>query len=121
MSCWEKIGQLKCEAYFRTWMTRILINKCKDILRKKVNYFVTDQVPDIPSNEAGYGNVEWKEALGSLKEKYRLVMVLYYVEGFNTVEIGQILDLPESTVRSRMARGRAQLANEYCMDGRKSL
>lgn len=33
--CWEKFSQLKEDRYFRTWMTRILLNKCTDILRKR--------------------------------------------------------------------------------------
>lgn len=35
LCCWEKIGQLKEGKYFKTWMIRILINKCNDILRAK--------------------------------------------------------------------------------------
>ena len=35
LACWEKIGQLKKAEFFRTWMTKILINKCNDILRRK--------------------------------------------------------------------------------------
>ena len=34
LACWEKIGQLKDVQLFKTWMTRILINKCNDILRQ---------------------------------------------------------------------------------------
>ena len=46
----------------------------------------------------------------SLAENFRLVVMLYYIEGFKTSEISQILDIPEGTVRSRLARGREQLA-----------
>jgi len=113
LTCWEKIKQLKYEEYFRTWMTRILINKCNDILRKKVNLFFTDEIPEIPSYDTRFENVEWKEALNVLDKKYRLVIMLYYVEGFKTSEIAQILDIPDSTVRSRLARGRERLVNEY--------
>ncbi len=113
LACWEKMWQLKEESYFRTWMTRILINKCKDMLRKQRNLFLVQEIPDIPSYDVKYANAEWKEALDSLNEKYRLVLMLYYVEGFKTGEISQILSMPESTVRSRLARGRQQLAKEF--------
>ena len=33
-SCWRNLDQLEKPAYFRTWMTRILIHKCIDIIRK---------------------------------------------------------------------------------------
>jgi len=121
LTCWEKIGQLKYEKYFRTWMTRILINKCNDILRKKINLFNTEEIPEIPSCDTGFENVEWKEALNSLDKKYRLVIMLYYVEGFKTSEISQILELPDSTVRSRLARGRERLANEYDLGRRETI
>lgn len=111
--CWEKLWQLKEEAYFRTWMTRILINKCHDILRKQKHISLLEEMPEIPSGERNYENIEWEEALASLGEKYRLVLMLYYVEGFKTGEIGEILGMSESTVRSRLARGRQQLAKEF--------
>ncbi len=112
LTCWEKLWQLKEEDYFRTWMTRILINKCNDILRNQKNISLVEEIPEVSSYDTKYENVEWKEALNSLGEKYRLVLMLYYVEGFKTAEISDILNMPESTVRSRLARGREQLAEE---------
>ena len=49
----------------------------------------------------------------SLDEKYRLVMVLYYVDGLDTAEISEILKMPAATVRTRLARGRKQITNIY--------
>lgn len=121
LTCWEKLSQLKYEKYFRTWMTRILINKCNDLLRKKVNLFYTEAVPELSSNDTGLENAEWKEALNSLDKRYRLVLMLYYVEGFKTSEISKILEVPESTVRTRLARGRKRLADEYHSDRRESI
>ena len=118
LTCWEKLRQLKNPAFFRTWMTRIPINKCKDMLRKQSGFSLVEELPEQPVYDAKYENVEWKDALNALDEKHRLVMVLYYVEGFNTVEISEMLDMPESTVRSRLSRGREKLAKSY-MGGRK--
>ena len=108
--CWEKLSQLKEARYFRTWMTRILLNKCNDILRKRKQMVWMDEIPETPDVDDGFENSEWKEALNSLAENFRLVVMLYYIEGFKTSEISQILDIPEGTVRSRLARGREQLA-----------
>ena len=58
-------------------------------------------------------NLEWKEALRGLDEKYRLIVVLFYAEGLRTAEIGKLLKLPDSTVRTRLARGREQMAKYY--------
>lgn len=112
LTCWEKLGQLKYDCYFRTWMTRILVNKCNDIHRKRGQLLLTDETLDVPAPDPGFENLEWREALDGIDEKYRLVIMLYYVEGFKTGEIAQILDIPESTVRTRLARGREKLARQ---------
>ena len=112
LACWENIKSLKEDRFFKTWMTRILVNKCNDIIRKK-QYYLDYDMPEEPYNDTGCENAEWKEALNTISEKYRLVMVLYYIEGFSTGDISGILDIPEGTVRSRLARGREQLAGAY--------
>lgn len=112
LACWENIKSLKEDRFFKTWMTRILVNKCNDIIRKK-QYYLDYDMPEEPYNDTGFENAEWKEALSTISEKYRLVMVLYYIEGFSTGDISGILDIPEGTVRSRLARGREQLAGAY--------
>lgn len=113
LACWEKIGQLKQDGYFRTWMTRILVNKCTDIIQKKKQFCLMEDVPEIPSRDNGYEDTEWKEALNMLGERYRLIMILYYVEGFKISEISSILDIAESTVRTRLSRRREKLAEDY--------
>lgn len=112
LACWENMHSLKEDRFFKTWMTRILVNKCNDIIRKKQYYLDYDMLEE-PYNDTGFENAEWKEALSTISEKYRLVMVLYYIEGFSTGDISGILDIPEGTVRSRLARGREQLAGAY--------
>lgn len=112
LACWENMKSLKEDRFFKTWMTRILVNKCNDIIRKK-QYYLDYDMPEEPYNDTGFENAEWKEALSTISEKYRLVMVLYYIEGFSTGDISGILDIPEGTVRSRLARGREQLAGAY--------
>ena len=83
------------------------------ILRKRKQMVWMDEIPETPDVDAGFENSEWKEALNSLSENFRLVVMLYYIEGFKTSEISQILDIPEGTVRSRLARGREQLAGLF--------
>lgn len=114
LTCWEKLWQLKKAEFFRTWMTRILINKCKDIIKQQSSVSLVDEIPEQSVFDTKYENIEWKEALNSLDEKHRLVMILYYVEDFNTAQISKMLDIPESTVRSRLSRGREKLAKALC-------
>ena len=90
-------------------MLRILINKCKDILKQKKQVTYTDQMPETPFYEEEYAAKEWAQMLEPLDNKYRLVILLYYMEGFNS----DILDMKESTVKSRLQRGRKQVAELY--------
>lgn len=108
LKCWQKVGQLKNEEYFQTWLTRILINQCKDILKARKKYVLVEEMPEI-EYEDQYETDDWKAILSNLEEKYRIVMELYYVEGFSTKEIAKLLHIKEVNVRSRMSRGRKQL------------
>lgn len=71
-------------------MIRILINKCKDILRSGRRIVCVEKLPEreAKSTVEAQANLEWKEALQGLDEKYRLIMVLFYAEGLRTAEIG---------------------------------
>ena len=115
LTVWEKIDTLQKNRYFKTWMIRILINKCKNILRSGRRMICVEELPEQAAKDTveAEANLEWKEALWGLDEKYRLIVVLFYAEGLRTAEIGKLLQLPDSTVRTRLARGREQLARYY--------
>ena len=113
LSCYENLKSLKQNRYFKTWMIRILINKCRDLRTEKKQITYTDQMPEMPFYEEEYASKEWAQVLEPLDNKYRLVILLYYMEGFNIREISDILDMKESTVKSRLQRGRKQVAEMY--------
>ena len=113
--CWEKLNNLKEDKYFKTWVTRILINKCYEIIRVNQKVIYMEELPEAASPEE-VDSLEWKEAMNAIDEKYRVVLILFYAEGFHTKEISKMLKIPDSTVRTRLARGRKQLA-EYFKNG----
>lgn len=117
LSCWEKIYTLKNPSYFRTWMTRILINKCYDIRKKRARTVTLEEYEE-PSAFDEY-NVELKEALASLDEKYRVIMILFYGQGYRINEIARMLKIPKSTVQTRLQRGRRRLAEYYGSEERR--
>lgn len=117
LSCWEKIHTLKQAQCFRTWMTRILIHKCYDIRKAKEHLTSLDEYAE-PAQEDNY-NLELREALSTLSEKYRIVMTLFYSEGYHIDEIARILKIPKSTVQTRLQRGRERLAKDYYGTQRK--
>lgn len=112
LTCWEKLNELKVNQYFKTWMTKILIHNCYGIIRSNRRITYTDKLPEIAGEENG-SNIEWQEAISAVAEKYRIVLILFYAEGFRTKEIARILGITDSTVRTRLSRGREQLTKYY--------
>ena len=118
MTCWEKIDTLKKNKYFKTWLIRILINNCNAILKKRMRSIEEYGIPEVWDQDEGYSNVEWKNFLNCLDEKYRIIIMLYYVQGFKTREIADILQMNENTVRGRLVTARNKLEEQYINDGK---
>ena len=113
LAAYEHIKELKNASYFKTWLTRILINQCKDFLRQQKKYVVSDKIAET-SYEMPENNREFYELIKELPEDYRMIFLLYYGEGFKTNEIAQILDVNENTVKSRLRRGKDRLKQVLC-------
>ena len=107
LRAWEKRNTLREERYFRTWLTRILINSCKETLRRQKREAPTADFPEAAAPQ-GSDPVLW-EALRALDEKYRVTVILHYRDGYGIREIASILRIPESTVKTRLSRARQQL------------
>lgn len=112
LACYEKLDTLRNVKYFKTWMTRILINKCNDILRSRVIGDI-EIVSEEGQLDDQFDQVEWKLLLNSLDEKYSVILLLYYLDGLSTKEIARVLELKENTVLTRLRRGRHLLQNLY--------
>lgn len=113
LTCWEKIGTLKQERYFKTWLVRILINHCNEICRQRRHTVLNERMPEEGRLEQSFLNVEWDDFLNGLDRKHRTVVILYYVQGFKTREIAEMLKVNESTVRSRLAAARQKMEMLY--------
>lgn len=111
LRAWEKQHTLRDTAYFKTWLTRILINECRVMLRQRARSVPLEE-------EAAEGEIAPErdsglyEAVMGLDVKYRVPFVLYYIEGFRTREIASMLKLPEGTVKTRLRRAREILRTE---------
>lgn len=111
--CFEKIHTLEKPQFFKTWLTRILINQCTNIIRKGQREQTSDTyVFEIGSTEQ-IDHWEFLHILQELDEKYRLVIILYYVQEFRIKEIASLLGLTETAVKSRLKRGREKLRKIY--------
>jgi len=109
-------GDFESDEHLRRWLIRVTVNECTSLwraLRRRSEdieeYVATlpapsqDPAPDTPRPR----NL-LREVL-KLPERYRVPVYLYYYEGYSSREVAALLGLPEATVRTRLARGRAKL------------
>ena len=96
------------------WLSRILINECYALLRRRKHETLMDELTQRQVEADARPDIY--QLFTSLEEKYRLPMVLYYVEGYCVKEIGSILRLPQGTVKSRLHRGRRLLRDSLALE-----
>ncbi|MCF0147763.1 MAG: sigma-70 family RNA polymerase sigma factor [Clostridium sp.] len=112
LKAYEKISSLKNEEFFKTWLTRIMINECNDIIRKskKITY-----IEDLKINnelyEDKYKDLDLIKAINSLSSELRLTMWLFYFDDMSIDEISKTLKIAKGTVKSRLNRGREKIYN----------
>ena len=111
--------QLKETAYFKTWITRILINNCKKYYRKTRSIEMVSLDSDISTVDDIDGILDSlfiQTLLKKLSEKYRKVVILRYINDMAIAEISQTLMIPQSTVKSRLYRALEKLKNDIDQD-----
>lgn len=113
LSAYEHIRDLKNTLYFKTWLTRILINHCKNMLEMRKRCIPMEWAGNA-EEQAPENDREFYELREELPEDYRIIFLLYYGEGYHTNEIAEILEINENTVKSRLRRGRKKLEQILC-------
>lgn len=110
LHAWEQLDTLRKPQYFKTWLTRILINECTAILRlrQRLAPYEPEQAAAVPA-PTPEDHSDLYAALSALDEIYRLPVVLHYLEGFKTREIAGMLGIPEGTVKTRLKTARGML------------
>lgn len=109
LAAYQNIKTLKQVRYFKTWLTRILINKCNDLIRKNRPVVLVEQYQDVSYEDNTAERLGFRDCFDTLTKEYKLVLTLYYVQGFNTREISEVLNESENTIKSRLSRGRKYL------------
>lgn len=115
LDAFEHIHKLRKEEYFKTWLTRILINNCTRIYRQNKRQPVCDaDGPEYMQKEGGGGveaqsDLEFRNLLEHLPEESRMIFQLHFGEQYTLSQIARILKLNENTVKSRLRRGKEEL------------
>ncbi len=112
ISALRSAGQYRGEAAVSSWLHRIVVNACIDRVRRR------QARPTVPLAEtdppAAYVDsdlaLDIRAALATLPDEQRLALVLVDMSGYPVAQAASILGVPEGTIKSRCARGRARLA-----------
>ena len=121
IKAFSKLDQYKAEVSFGAWLKRIVINRCIDVLKSKRNRLVeleefhlnviNDENENDWTIEDGITLEHIKLAIEALPEKYKLVVMLYLMEGYDHQEIAEILNITEVASRTQLSRGKQKLQN----------
>lgn len=116
----RKLSSFRGESRFTTWMHRITVNTCYDLLRKRQREPVfdldEDEAPRVPVPSApdhaddAIASVDVQRALLQVPEDFRAAMILHDIQDLPHDEVASILGVPVGTVKSRLHRGRLILA-----------
>ncbi len=102
-----KAPRFESDDHEKAWLIRVLINICKNTLTSayRKNYAELDENISVYDS---YSSGLW-EVVKTLEPKYRIVIHLFYYEGYSQKEIAKIIKLTESAVATRLQRGRSIL------------
>lgn len=117
VKAFANIKNLKKDCYAKTWLMRILINECYNLLRKeKRNMLYDTEYAEQFVREKPRDYSELYRAVDALKDELRVPVILYYMEGFSVKEIANILKISEGAVQKRLARARNLLRNSINLE-----
>ncbi|MGH2756813.1 MAG: RNA polymerase sigma factor [Actinomycetota bacterium] len=117
IAAFKKARAFRGESAFSTWLYRIAVNACNDLLRKKKRYVLVED----PAGEhlaasgtdvatSASARIDVQRALASLQPDYREAVALHDLGGLRYEEIASVTGAQLGTVKSRISRGRKQLA-----------
>lgn len=116
IKAFQKIHQFQGDVTFGAWLKRIVINKCIDFLksRKETLLPLDEGYMEVVDNDdwtvpSAISIEQVRSAIDNLGSKYRYVLMMFLLEGYDHQEIAQILNISETACRTRLLRGKAQL------------
>ena len=119
LSAYRAAGSFRGDAAVTTWLHRITVNACLDLVRRRASRpsVALDDELDHGEEPAGPDLLGEREtaaeilaALRQIGPEQAAAVVLVDIEGFPVAQVAEMLDVPVGTVKSRCARGRARLA-----------
>ena len=108
----ESIGTLRQERYFATWTTRILLNVCKDELRRSGRLCPLENWQEPEAETDAQDGLELREAVEQLPDELREVVALRFFCDMTVAQTAKTLNIPEGTAKTRLRRALRLLRTE---------
>ena len=119
IKAFTKLHQYKAEVTFGAWLKRIVVNKSIDFLKSKKQRLVDLEEVHLKVIDVSHDD-KWlvedtitlddvKKAIEKLPDKYKYVLMLYLIEGYDHQEISEILKISEIASRTQLSRGKIKL------------
>lgn len=105
--CTENVSFMS-EEHEKAWLIRVTKNKCLDFLKRSCNKNKEELDQNLVKDESSNNQHVVDEVL-KLPDKYRIVIYMFYFEGYKISEIASILDINESTIKSQLVKARELL------------
>lgn len=109
---YKSLDTLKSEKKFKSWILRIVHNTAVEMIRKNSKNVLTEKLSDIPDSSSENDitiRITVREAVNSLKQPYRTVVILFYYENLSASKIAQITGTNVVTVKKQLSRARKML------------
>ena len=106
---WEKRGTLRDERLFATWLTRILIRECGNIQRRQRRTVPVEALPEQAQEDESDTVRSLREALETLPQRQRTLVVLHYMEDYDVREVARIMGTTRGAVCAGLSRARETL------------
>ncbi len=107
-----KAPEFNDEEHRKAWLIKVAANISKNMLMFRLKR-ETVNIDDVENIGIGENDYETFELIMSLPAKHKVVMTLYYVEGYRSAEIAEIIGISEEAVRKRIQKGRELLKKEF--------
>lgn len=116
ISAYKSLKKLKHNQYFKTWIIRILLNECNKFYKAKNNK--KESSYDLLNNQMvnSYDceeEINFSFICNRLNKEDGTIIILYYMEKYTDKEIGKIMNMKESTIRTKRTRAKEKLKDIY--------
>lgn len=111
ISLYENVHRIKSESKLNSWLTKVLINKCNDLMRKnKIYNFVYDynEIDTYADRRDEFENlithIDIYMIINKLNDEDKVIFLMYYSRNYTIKEISKILDTKENTIKTKISR-----------------